>query len=132
MIEDPDLTRRILEYFANDAIDFPANVQVEQHLSAEFPEIGVSSLQYHVVCAIENGLLRGDVERTSMLEGVIVTIGYIDGLSAKGGNYVRNSRTTFWRQAWEKIESTGLEVTTERLVVALAKMTSNAVDKVIN
>ena len=49
MIEDPKLTRDILEYFAQEEVGFPANVMVQQELADAFPDHELPILQYHVV-----------------------------------------------------------------------------------
>ena len=38
MIEDPNLTRQILEYFAQDDVAFPANKTVRDDLTRTFPD----------------------------------------------------------------------------------------------
>ena len=127
MIEDPKLTLRILQYFARDDVGYPANMTVQRHLRKEFPEVRVDKLQYHVVCAFENDLLQGDYERNVMFEGVSLNTGYIDGLTARGGDYVRDAGTKFWQDAWDKIEEAGIVVTTGLLVDVVAKLVRTAV-----
>ena len=120
MIEDTELTRKILEYFASDDISFPADVIVESHLTKEFPEISLEVLQYHVICAIDCGLLHGTYKRTPTLsDGVLITIGYIDGLTSSGGDYVKQSRTSHLKTAMKSIQDAGIQVTTALLVETL-------------
>ena len=110
MIEDPKLTRDILEYFAQEEVGFPANVMVQRELADAFPDHELPILQYHVVCAFESDLLMGYFERQlgrGSIDGARISIGSIDGLTAKGGNYVRDSRTKFWGKAADKIKETG-------------------------
>ena len=126
MIEDPKLTRGILEFFASDSIGFPANVMVQRELAEAYPHHDLSILKYHVICAFNNDLLMGSVDRQEMIDGVLVNIGYIDGLTAKGGDYVRDSKTEFWGKAWEKIADAGLSVTTDRLLEMITLLSSKA------
>ena len=117
MIEDPEFTRQILEYFASDDVDFPANKTVEDDLVKAFGGYpNISKIEYHVMCAYENELLIGDYQEVRSFEGVTYNFGFINGLTAKGGDYVRDSRSKYWNEAWEKIKETGLEVTTKRLL----------------
>lgn len=129
MIEDPKLTLDILKYLARDDIGYPANVSVHVDLAREFPDEDMDRLEYHVACAFENDLLMGSYDRDVMMDGVIVNIGYIDGLSPRGGNYVRDAETKFWGKAWSKIEDVGVRVTTERLIEMVASLTSEALSR---
>lgn len=125
MIEDPNFTRDILEFFARDEISFPANIQVED-LQREFPDKDLPVIEYHVMCALDSELLMGDYSETRTFDGVIVMIGYINGLTPRGGDYVRDSRTEFWERAWKRIRDSGLAVTTDRLIQVLAKLAEAA------
>lgn len=99
MIEDPELTLKILTYFADDAVGFPANTDV-QDLTGVFPDVPVDRLTYHVICAIDCGLLRGEYSQARVMEGAYYTVGFIDGLTQEGGEYVRaTSNTKFLAQA---------------------------------
>ena len=125
MIEDPELTRRILEYFASDEVKFPANKRVEE-LAEAFPEVDFSRLKYHVRCAGENGLLIVNIREQSTFSSVHVIFGFISGLTAKGGDYVRGSRSKFWNEAKKKIINKGLEVTTSNLAETMFKLISTS------
>ncbi len=126
MIEDPKLPRDILECFAQDDVGFPADVMVQRELAKAFPDHDLPTLQYHVMCAFEGGLLMGTFEREQLADGTQIRIGHIDGLTAKGGNYVRDSRTTLWGKAADKIRDAGLNVTTARLIDAIDFLASKA------
>ena len=58
MIENPELTRKILEYFASDEIRFPANKTLDD-LKSEFSDEELDVLAYHVSCAHERRAIRG-------------------------------------------------------------------------
>ena len=121
VIEEPNLTCEILEYFASDEVSYPANKTIED-LRSFFPGRSAACLSYHVLCAEEVGLLHAAITKKSSYGGVSLTIGYIDGLSPKGGDYVKQSKTKFWGQAVEKIRETGATVTTQLLSDMLIKL----------
>ena len=124
MIEDPKLTLKILEYFARDDVTFPANVLVGD-LASEFPDVDGSRFEYHVVCAIDNDLLIGRFTYTETFDRVHLTLGYLSGLTPRGGNYVKDSRTGLWDRAVERIKSTGAEATTDRIIALLHKLVAD-------
>ena len=125
MIEDPDLTRRILEYFAGADVGFPADKTV-QDLVDIFPEADKPCLDYHVMCASQQDLLEATWSKTETLDGITYTISFISGLTAKGGNYVRDARSKFWQKAIDQIKDAGLEVTTDRLCGLIPNLISSA------
>jgi len=126
MIEDPNLTRRILEYFASDDVKFPANKRVEELKAEAFSEVDLSRLKYHVKCAAENGLLTVSIREHSSFQGVHFVFGYISGLTAAGGEFVRGSRSKYWDEAKEKVFSKGLELTTGNVFQAMSNLISAA------
>ena len=127
MIEDPDLTRQILEYFAQDDVEFPANKTVEDDLTEAFPKVELSRLKYHVMCAKENDLLIANIRENPMMDGTEFVFGFISGLTAKGSEYVRGSRSKYWDEARKRIASKGIEVTTKLLIEGMTKLISAAV-----
>ena len=126
MIENPELTRKILEYFASDEIRFPANKTLDD-LKSEFSDEELDVLAYHVSCAHEEGLLEVGLTKTSTLsDGELITVGWITGLTQPGGEYVRHSQTKFWNQAKNVIQETGQKVTTTALRDVLFMLTRKA------
>ncbi len=122
MIEDVELTRKILEYFAQEDIGFPANVTLEE-LCGIFNDRNEDEISYHLVCAEESGLLTADYTVTKTFDGHILTFGYISGLTAQGGDYVRYSQS-HWGQALQVLREKKVAVTREiltELLPALAK-----------
>ena len=88
MIEDPDLTLCILRYFSREDVPNPANKLVEELADDEFRGVDLGRLRYHVRCAQENGLLAARISRVATSQAVQYSFGFIDGLTAKGGEYV--------------------------------------------
>ena len=126
MIEDVELTRKVLEFFAKEDVPFPANVTID-NLSDHFPNEDPGRLNYHVMCAAENELLIvPEMNRVSTLKSATYVIGRIDGLTVKGGDYVKHSRTKFWQQAKEKCASLGLKQTTDILCNLVFKLVHGA------
>ncbi len=132
MIEDPNLTRQILEYFAQEDVTFPANKMVEDDLTEAFPNDELSRLEYHVMCAKENGLLIVDIRENPMMDGTVFVFGFISGLTAKGSEYVRGSRSKYWAEAWKQIKSKGMEVTTKLLIEVMFKLMSSSLSAAPN
>ena len=127
MIEDPEFTREILEYFASDDVDFPANKTVQKDLVKAFGSYSNRSrIQYHLMCAYDNELLRGDFKEIKTMQGVQYNFGYIAGLTAKGGDYIRDSRSKFWGEALTKLKEAGVAVTTKSLLQCINGLISNA------
>ena len=91
MIENPNLTRRILEYFASDDVKFPANKRVEELKAEAFPEVDLSCLKYHVKCAEENGLLTVTITEQATQQHVYFIFGYISGLRRHRKVCIQNS-----------------------------------------
>lgn len=124
MLEDPQLTLKILKYFARDDIGFPSNKTVDD-LVKEIPgEAGREQIVYHVICAEENGLLRANIRDDSVLgkDGRRCEISYMDGLTAKGGEYVRASEGCFWNEAWNYLQKQGSQITTQTLLLTLKQL----------
>ena len=127
MIEKPELTLQILEYFADEDVTWPADKLVED-LEAAFPGEGEDSLVYHVICAHEAGFLHANISETATSDGVISQIGYISGLTQAGGEYVRHSRTKLLDQATDLAKTSGVEITTKLLAKVLPKLAIKALD----
>lgn len=126
MIEDPKLTLRILEYFADEAVGFPANKLVED-LVGVLPDVGVEDLRYHVICAIDGDLLHGNYTAQGQITGTVYTVDFLAGLTQKGGEYVRASgNKKYFDEACNKIRAMGFTVTTQLLCDYLPKLISEA------
>ena len=98
MIEDPNLTRQILEYFARDDVGYSANKTVDD-IATEFHDIGFRSLEYHVLSAGDSNLLKIRTRETSVFAGVTRTVVSISGLTDEGRDCVRDARGGSWEHA---------------------------------
>ncbi len=128
MIEDPEITLEILEYFSRDEVPYPANKTVEDLLADdELSEVGRQKLEYHVHCAIQSGLLDGISEIDYLLDGPSLFLGYLLGLTQEGGEYVRNAQSSFKKKAVEWIKTEGLPLTTQTLTDVLKNMITSAI-----
>ena len=123
MIEDVHFTRRILEHFASDQVGWPANETLET-LATVFPDTDEETLAYHIQCATEADLLEAQVNKTFTFDGAIVNIGYIVGLTQRGGEYVKDSRTEYWQKAFDHLKGAGVSATTDRLKDAMGRLIS--------
>ena len=83
MVERPELTRYILEYFARDDVGFPADKYISD-LQAAFPDEDPDTLSYHVWCAGDADLLLVNMTMTHGLDGVRIGAGVLTGLTASG------------------------------------------------
>ena len=130
MLEDPKLTLKILKYFARDDIGFPSNKGVDD-LVKEIPEATTrEQIVYHVICAEENGLLKAYIHDDSVMGrgGRRYGISYMDGLTARGGEYVRASEGRFWDEAWNYLHKQGSQVTTQTLLLTAKQLFLKSID----
>lgn len=124
MIENTELTLNILRHFARDDVPYPSNLQTSD-LHAAFPEQGQADIDYSVICSIQSGLLDGGTLDESTLDGREIIISHMDGLSQKGGEYVRNAASQY-EKAVNEIQKTGIKVSTEILVAFVKKLAFEA------
>ena len=125
MIENPEITLKILRIYARDETPWPANYCVEDivRLTDDFER---NVIEYHLICAIKSELLQGSVNKTSTLDGNLYTFGYIDGLTAKGSEYVCNSENPeVWNKAKDYLISAGLKITTDKSYTAVSNVVQN-------
>ena len=125
MIENPELTLKILKYFARDDVTWPANLTVED-LLAELPRESRDSLAYHIYCAEEAELLDCQIIRTKVLDGSDIQIGNIVGLTQKGGEYVSNSQTQYRALAIDQLINAGVGLSTKILGLVTEKLIKSA------
>ena len=121
MIEDPKLTLNILKYFASDDIGFPAHVKADDLLD-HCHQVSKETLYYHLMCAIDNKLLIGKYSIITAFEGSAIRVGILEGLTPKGGDYVRDSDSSLWEKARQSLIDKGIAVTTSRLVESIASL----------
>ena len=126
MIENTDLTLRILQHFAREDVPFPAQLQIH-NLKTTFPNDNGNSIEYSVICAFQSGLLSGhEPKAIHSHSGTTYIFGWIDGLTASGGEYVRNAATHYGK-AVELIKGMGLEITTSSIKDALKAIIAAAI-----
>lgn len=126
MIEDPQITVRILKHFA-DNLEFPAHARVESLLKDIHPKIDEKTLKYHLYVCIENELLVGKYRIVTAFEGSDISIGVLEGLTPKGGDYVRDSDSHLWERARQSLIDQGIAVTTSRLVELIARLVQTSI-----
>lgn len=124
MIEDPELSLRILRFFARDDIPYPSNLDFAD-LAATFESVSRPRLAYHVKCCMDAGLLDGDCH-TLMTSHAEILVGWMHGLSVAGGDYVRYADSKFWQRALDRFRNSGVPVTTRALATLLPKMVLEA------
>ena len=135
MIENIQLTRKILEYVA-EAPNFPAGITIEALEEAiprepdDPPGDHVrhrSRLTYHVVLACDAGLLKMgeyEVEGSGSVRPSYY-IDQIDGLSVAGCNYVRYAQSNLWHNALELFAKEGAKATTAEMAKVLLKLATS-------
>ena len=124
MIEDPELSMRILRFFADDDIPYPSNLDFAD-LAVAFEDVGQPRLAYHVKCCMDAGLLDGDCH-TVMTSHAEILVGWMHGLSVSGGNYVRYADSRLWKRALDRFRDSGVPVTTQALAAVLPQMVLEA------
>ena len=118
MIEDVELTRKILEHFAQDEVGFPANLSYEDICSA-FGDTDQQTIAFHLWCACDAGLLEGSCNEKELMDGWQVTFGWFLGLNIRGSNYVHDSRGSLWAKAVKRLKEHKATVTTAAIVEIL-------------
>lgn len=124
MIENPELTLNLLRHFARDDVPYPSNLEPAD-LYAAFPDQNPADIDYSVICAIQSGLLDGDILDASTFDGRNIFISHMDGLSQAGGEYVRHAASQYER-AINEIQKTGIEVSTDILSAYVKKLVFGA------
>ena len=120
VIENTELTLNILRHFARDDVPYPSN-PTPRDLHAVFRDQKPADIDYSVICAIEAELLDGEIRPVSLLAAREIMIPYMDGLSQKGGEYVRHSASHYER-AVSKIRENGIEVSTDILSACVKQL----------
>ena len=127
MIEDPDLSLRILQHFADDSVPYPSNFDFRTDLVPAFNDVAPETLAYHVHCCIRGGLLDGDTSIAAGFGNAEIVVGWMHGLTVAGGNYVRQAEALgFWQRALDRLSAAGVRPTTTALAQVLARLTSEA------
>ena len=117
MIENPELTLKILRFFAQPDVPFPANF-FAQDVFDKFPDEAQDEITYHVRCAKRAGLLEADMAEQTGISGMMLQIGCVYGLTHEGGEYVRCAANHL-EAAVKKLKEAGEEVTTGALVTVV-------------
>lgn len=131
MIENPELTLRILRYIAQDDVPFPANLTYEKLLE-EFPDEKPGAVACSVILAYKANLLMGSgVHRTDYKSKAEAQfrIGLIDGLSPEGTFYVGNAKTQF-DKACELAKHMGWDLTSVAISQAMTHLWEAALKKI--
>lgn len=127
MIEKPDLTLEILRYFAKDEVPYPANLQVSD-VYAEFPDKDQRDVAYSIICAIQTELLVGDYKEIKAFEGSSLVIGFLSGLSQRGGEYVRNATANnHYDKAISCLKKANQAITTAAISNTVTRMVETAI-----
>lgn len=108
MIEDVELTRKILEIYAADG-DFPSSISANSVCLELQDEYGRQEVTQHLVWAKDAGLLSGPVySRIDVLSGPQYSLRRVDGLSKEGSDYVLYARSGLWDKAKNHIKKKSL------------------------
>lgn len=99
MLEDPNVSLRILRYFAQDDVPYPANAEFDD-VAAELSDIDKPTLAYHLKVCIDADLLDGNCVLTETFGGSELLFGWLHGLTSAGSDLVRYAaRRRRWRKA---------------------------------
>lgn len=85
------------------------------------------TIEYHLMCAIDNELLIGKYRIITAFEGSAIKVGILQGLTPKGGDYVRDSDSNLWEKARQSLIDQGIAVTTSRLVDSIARLVQESI-----
>ena len=122
MIEDIELTRKILETYA-DEDEWPSKIE-ETDLRRAFPDVRDDILIAHLVWATDAGMFKGKgYYRVELMGGPEYGFGYPDGLSKVGSDYVHSARqSNLWEKGKKQIAEKGLPLSTSVMSRVLAKI----------
>ena len=121
MIEDVELTRNILELYA-DEDRWPSAIGGSEIRQA-FPKQSEQCLIAHVVWAADSGMFKGEAYyRTEFISGTQYDFGYPDGLSKAGSDYIQYARSSLWERAKSNIQKQGVPLSTSLLAKVLPKL----------
>lgn len=99
MLEDPNVSLRILCYFAQDDVPYPANADFDD-IAAELSDIDKPTLAYHLKMCIDAELLDGNCVQTETFGGSELLFGWLHGLTSAGSDLVRYAAK---RRRWRKV-----------------------------
>ena len=125
MIEKPELTLNILQHFARDDVPYPSNLDPTD-LHAAFSDQKPADIDYSIICAIQAGLLDGNISDASTMEGRNIVISSMDGLSQQGGEYVRNAEKHYGK-AVKILHDIGQNVTTSSVSEMVNRFVQQAI-----
>ena len=118
MIEDVELTRKILELYA-DEDKWPSQIDGYK-IREKFPDETEDRLIAHVVWAADAGMFKGEAYSTfTHTMGTQYGFGYPHGLSKLGSDYVQYARGSVWDKAKEEGRKKGIPLTTSILAKIL-------------
>ena len=122
MIEDVEITRRILELYANEN-EFPSSIGMEELMEA-LPDIPRNVLEIHIVWANDSGMFLGRAYLKTNIAygGTEYTILTPDGLSKEGSDYVKYAQTSLWDKAKDMAQEKSVPLTTQLLARILPKL----------
>lgn len=120
MIEDVELTRKILELYA-DEDRWPSAIG-ESEIRQAFPEESHQRLTAHFVWAADAGMFKGEAYYKEPTRVPIYQINQPDGLSKKGSDYIKYARSDLWDKAKKILQKKGVTITTSLLVKVLPKL----------
>lgn len=120
MIEDVELTRKILELYA-DEDRWPSAIG-ESEIRQAFPCESRDRLIAHVVWAADAGMFKGEAYYKEPMNRSIYQINQPDGLSKDGSDYVKYARSGLWDKAKKTLQAKGLPIVTSLLAKLLPKL----------
>lgn len=129
MIEDVELTRKILGLYAEED-RWPSAIGGPEIRQA-FPDESNDRLIAHVVWAADAGMFKGTAyHSTAFTHGTQYDIGYPDGLSKDGSDYIKYARSGLWKRAKSIFQDKSVPLTTQVLAKILPKLAEDALTNV--
>ena len=132
MIENVDLTRRILEYIGGPETPFPLNLHPDDIVN-RFPDEDRDQVLYSLHCAAEARLLDGakvQGEHRLLKTGErLFFLGMIYGLTPEGRDYVAGTER-HWSTVISNLKESGKRVTTMVLKPLISRAVKEAWEKI--
>ena len=122
MLEDVELTRKILELYA-DEDKWPSRIG-ESEIKAACPDESEDRLMAHVVWAADAGMFKGKAyDKIEFMDvGSQYVWSYPDGLSKAGSDYIKYARSSLWERAKSNIQKQKIPLSTSLLAKILPKL----------
>ena len=134
MREDVQFSIALLNMIGDEP-HWPSRLRMKDY-RAEFSEKSMAEIAFHLNCCLKAGLIEADIKpspsiRSSDNENETAIDVFTRGLTPAGDTYLRDCESPtspVVKMARNKLIEKGLEITTERLVIAVASVAAKMLE----